>query len=80
MIKKATESARTVKELCIKVSGRATNSMAKALIYGQTVDHHLVIGFKTKDMETKYSQMHWDRNLRSTGRMESKNLVFLCDD
>lgn len=46
------------RELCIKVSGRATNSMARAPIFGQMEDHHQVIGFMTKDMEIKYSQMH----------------------
>lgn len=56
--KMAMESAHMARELCTKVSGKETNSMVKALIYGQTVDHHLVTGFKTKDMVTKYSQMH----------------------
>ena len=54
----AMESAHMARELCIKVSGKETNSMVKAHIYGQMVDHHQVIGFKTKDMVTKYSQMH----------------------
>jgi len=56
--KMAMESAHMARGQCTKVSGKETNSMVKAHIYGQTVDHHQVIGFKTKDMVTKYSQMH----------------------
>ena len=54
----AMASAHTEKAQFIKGSGKETNSMAKAPTFGQMADHHQVIGFKTKDMETRYSQMH----------------------